>query len=76
MSYPSVEIVQYSPLSLTIHVFFFCDSLGYDLEFFGFFREYLFFPWLAMIFLVFIVTEVRVSRANKRQVETIAKRGI
>jgi hypothetical protein len=49
--------------------------MGYDLEFFGFFREYLFFPWLAIIVSIFLVTEARARFANKRQWETIARKG-
>ncbi|KAL3784911.1 hypothetical protein ACHAW5_006233 [Stephanodiscus triporus] len=40
-------------------------SLGYDLELFGFFRKYLFFPWLGIVIVIFLVTEVRVRLANK-----------
>jgi len=38
--------------------------LGYDLEFFGFFRKYIFFPWLGCVVLTFIAKEARVRLAK------------
>jgi len=38
--------------------------LGYDLEFFGFVRKYLFIPWVCIIVLTFIIKEMRVRSAK------------
>lgn len=39
-------------------------SLGYDLEFFGFFRQYIFFPYIAVVCLIFLVTEFLQRRSR------------
>merc|ERR1719203_1991700 len=49
----SVEVTLFS--STTV-------SLGYDLEFFGFIRKYIFVPWICIVLLIFLVTEIRVRR--------------
>eukprot|EP00581_Thalassiosira_minuscula_P007700 CAMPEP_0183709744 /NCGR_PEP_ID=MMETSP0737-20130205/5727_1 /TAXON_ID=385413 /ORGANISM="Thalassiosira miniscula, Strain CCMP1093" /LENGTH=1527 /DNA_ID=CAMNT_0025937921 /DNA_START=98 /DNA_END=4681 /DNA_ORIENTATION=+ len=40
-------------------------ALGYDLEFFGIFQQYVFFPWISIILLVFIITEIHAHRARR-----------
>ncbi|KAL9189115.1 hypothetical protein ACHAXT_011605 [Thalassiosira profunda] len=61
-------LVQISPYeSDSVEVTFFSSrtvSMGYDLEFFAFIKQYLFFPWLAVVILTFVITEVRARREN------------
>ena len=68
MSYPNTVLVCPIYIDLPYSLFYFhshvLSSLGYDLEFFGFFRKYIFFPWLGCVILTFIVTEARVRLAK------------
>lgn len=68
----SSHIVAILPLYLTLSTS--CFSLGYDLEFFGFIRQYLFFPWICLVIVVFAITEVK-TRSLCRKNDATLERG-
>ena len=58
--------INYSQLVSSLFIDNSLQSMGYDLELFGFIRKYIFFPWIGIVLLAFAVTEVRMRRASRK----------